>query len=315
MSDVIGLKNKGRVILAADKQASKGGSKDHSAIKVFEIKGCPGLIVGSVGRLKMLQILRFASNIVNLNSFNFIDPEARLTEEYMVNEFAPTLLAISKEAGCIITHENDPSGIDDTMTNNFLVAYKDDLFEVGTDGSVTVIDDYVAIGSGEDTAESFLAGYSHDAESLDDIDPFRAVVGAIDRTAYKTLFVDDGVDFVVTEDRDDDFIQQAAAIAGVTVEEMSEQIKAQTKSFTRQAAEENVKQLKVAYDAAVKQIENFEKADTTEKAKKIKSLEKELSKLKSELDSDSKKASKKSIFNFDKKAKKQQLNEDVKDPE
>ena len=70
MSVVIGLKNKGRVILAADKQASKGGSKDHSAIKVFEIKGCPGLIVGSVGRLKMLQILRFASNIVNLNSFN-----------------------------------------------------------------------------------------------------------------------------------------------------------------------------------------------------------------------------------------------------
>ena len=68
---------------------------------------------------------------------------------------------------------------------------------IWNDLSVTEITDYFAIGSGSDVARGalFVTG---------DKNPFDRIVSCIDAAAESTLFVDDGIDILVTEEHKDD---------------------------------------------------------------------------------------------------------------
>jgi hypothetical protein len=76
---------------------------------------------------------------------------------------------------------------------------------IWNDLSVSEIDDYLAIGSGAEVARGAL--FATVAE-----DPFKRIVTSIDAAASTTLFVDDGIDLLVTENRDEDLDNAAKAL-------------------------------------------------------------------------------------------------------
>ena len=76
--------------------------------------------------------------------------------------------------------------------------------------SVSEIEDYFAIGSGSDVASGALY-------ATKEKNPFERVVTAIDAAAETTLFVDDGIDVLVTEEHKDDEKLLAKAL-GIEIE-------------------------------------------------------------------------------------------------
>ena len=68
MSLVIAIKDKNRIVLGADKQTSIGNNKDHLATKIWEVSDLPGALMGSVGSVRVSQILQY-SELIDKNSF------------------------------------------------------------------------------------------------------------------------------------------------------------------------------------------------------------------------------------------------------
>ncbi len=83
--------------------------------------------------------------------------------------------------------------------------YKDKAWMIWNDFSVSEIDEYLAIGSGSDVARGALF-------ATPDKDPFERIVTSIDAAATTTLFVDDGIDLLVTVSHENDAAQAAKAL-------------------------------------------------------------------------------------------------------
>ena len=66
MSLVIAIRDKDRIVLGADKQASTGGSKEHTSTKMWPVAELPGAIMGGVGSARASQIIQYA-NIIDKN--------------------------------------------------------------------------------------------------------------------------------------------------------------------------------------------------------------------------------------------------------
>lgn len=80
---------------------------------------------------------------------------------------------------------------------------------IWNDLSVTEISDYFAIGSGADVARGAL--YATEGKN-----PFERIVISIDAAAESSLFVDDGIDLLVTQEHKEDEKQIAKALGIVT---------------------------------------------------------------------------------------------------
>ena len=85
MSLVIAIRDKDRIVLGADKQASTGGTKDHTNTKIWRIEELPGAIIGSVGAARASQIIQY-SQIIDKNLLS-----QDLDTEFVVRILAPTL--------------------------------------------------------------------------------------------------------------------------------------------------------------------------------------------------------------------------------
>jgi hypothetical protein len=66
MSLVVAIKDKDRIVLGADKQASTGGTKDHTNTKIWKLEELPGAIIGSVGSARASQVIQY-SQIIDKN--------------------------------------------------------------------------------------------------------------------------------------------------------------------------------------------------------------------------------------------------------
>lgn len=195
MSLVIAIKDKDRIILGADKQGSIGNTKDHSATKVWEVKGFDNCAMGGVGYARGNQIMQYISGIIDKNLF---DENEGLDEEFVVSMLAPTIQATLEKYGITANGEDEVNGISiKAMANTFIFAYKDRAFVIGRDLYVSEITDYAAIGSGAETARGSLY-------SSKDKDPFQRIVEAIEAAALETMFVDDSVEIVVTKEYPED---------------------------------------------------------------------------------------------------------------
>ena len=84
MSLVVAIKDKDRIVLGADKQASTGSTKDHTNTKIWELEELPGAILGAVGSARASQIIQY-SQIIDKNMLdNPIDTD------FIVRVLAPT---------------------------------------------------------------------------------------------------------------------------------------------------------------------------------------------------------------------------------
>lgn len=189
MSVVIAVKDKDRVVLGADKQTSTGSNKDHTCTKIWEVTDLPGAVMGGVGSARVSQIIQY-SHIIDKNSL-----DAEPTTEFVVCALAPVILATLADAG-IEVKPTDDSGCP-IMPNAFIFAFKNKAWMIWNDLSVTEIEDYFAIGSGSEVANGVL--YATKGKN-----PFERIVTSIDAAAESTLFVDNGVDLLLTDTRPGD---------------------------------------------------------------------------------------------------------------
>jgi 20S proteasome alpha/beta subunit len=196
MSLVVAIKDKDRIVLGADKQASTGGNKDHTNTKIWEVEELPGAIIGSVGSARASQIIQY-SQIIDKNLLN-----QNLDTEFIVRILAPTLANGLKANG--ITVEAPEGAKCDMMPNAFIFAYGDRAWTIWHDLSVSEIDKYFAIGSGSDVARGVLY-------ATPDQDPFKRIVTSIDAAAESTLYVDDGIDLLATKRYEEDLKAMAVA--------------------------------------------------------------------------------------------------------
>lgn len=189
MSLVIMIKDKNRIIVGADKQASTGDSKTHTNTKIWRMTELPGAIMGSVGSARASQLIQY-SNIIDKNLL-----QEDLTTEYIVKVLAPTIAEGLKANGIVV--ETPQGGVCDLMPNAFLIAYKDNAWMIWNDLSVSEIEGYLAIGSGSDVAKGALF-------ATEDKNPFERILISIKAAADTTLFVDDNLDLLATSEEEED---------------------------------------------------------------------------------------------------------------
>lgn len=186
MSLVVAIKDKNRIVLGSDRQSSTAYMKDHSCTKIWNVQDLNGAVMGGVGSMRASQIIQF-SPVVDKNLLDNEGPSL----EFMVGSLGPTILATLEANGVICeAKDNDSCKM---LPNSFIFAYKDKAWMIWNDLSVTEIDDYLAIGSGSDVAKGVLF-------ATKDKGPFERIITAIDAAADMTLFVDDGVDVLVTKE-------------------------------------------------------------------------------------------------------------------
>jgi ATP-dependent protease HslVU (ClpYQ) peptidase subunit len=196
MSLVVAIKDKDRIVLGADKQASAGGTKDHTNIKIWEVEELPGALMGGVGSARASQILQY-SQVIDKNLLG-----KEVDTEFIVRVLVPLIAMHLKNNGIII--DNSKEAGCDLMPNAFIFAYKDRAWTIWHDFSVSEIDSYLAIGSGSDVAKGVLY-------ATQDKDPFERIVTGIAAAAESTLYVDNGIDLLVTEEHDGDELLLAKA--------------------------------------------------------------------------------------------------------
>lgn len=197
MSLVVAIKDKDRIVLGADKQASTGGTKDHTNTKIWKLEELPGAIIGSVGSARASQVIQY-SQIIDKNLIT-----ENIDTTFVVRILAPTLANGLRANGIVV--EAGDGGKCDMMPNAFIFAYKDRAWTIWHDLSVSEIEDYFAIGSGSDVARGVLYATTEK-------NPFDRIVTSIEAAAESTLYVDNGIDLLATGTHDEDLTNMAVAL-------------------------------------------------------------------------------------------------------
>ena len=146
MSLIVALKQNGVVYMGSDSLACRIGTKHYltnpNNYRIFKVKGCENMLMALDGRI--------VEN--NVAKCSYLVPESVALKgdidfEFMVNDFVPHLFDMFDERH-ILKRDDDMYECESDM----LVAYEETLFEIFNDGAVLEIDDYAAIGSGDEEA-------------------------------------------------------------------------------------------------------------------------------------------------------------------
>ena len=199
MSLVIAIRDKERFILGADKQASLWNSKGHSATKVWytEYEGC---CIGSVGYARAAQVIQYIRGLLDAAGFG----KESLNDEFIHLQLPRTIYDTLKMHGVVVETPDQPF----MLPNEFLIAYKDRCWKIGQDLTVTEVEDYDAIGSGQDIA----LGVIETSHMYNEKNPYQIITNAIDVAAEKTLYVDHEIEFVETAAEKKDVINKMTAL-------------------------------------------------------------------------------------------------------
>ena len=178
MSVVVAIKENGKVYVGSDSQVTKGGTrttlKNPNNYKIWKVPGAENCLMGHVGNVRDANIVRLIDGLVTDYSVykNYVD------FEFVVKRVVPSIVSELKEFGMI----KDEKYVD-SLDSSFIFAFRDKLYFINRDLSVLEIDDYVAIGSGEDQAIGSLL-------STEGEKPIERIVKAIKASAAADIYVD-----------------------------------------------------------------------------------------------------------------------------
>ena len=179
MSVVVAIKKDGVVYLGSDSQVTRGGTRtsltNPNNFKIWKVKGVDNCLMGHVGLLRDACVIRVMENLVR--EIDVIHDEVNF--EYVVTRVVPKIIDELKEFNYIETE-----GKFKNMESKYLFAFKDKLFVIGFDGSVIEVDDYIAIGSGENESIGSLLTTNSDE------DPETRIIKAIKASAAHDIYVD-----------------------------------------------------------------------------------------------------------------------------
>ena len=190
MSVVIALrdeKNK-RFALGADGQVTRGQLKmtlPSSCGKIWQISD--GIIMGGVGALRDIQIVRAAALIWPSEFLN----EIEIDEIWIINCLVPRIFTALREQKRLYREKDSEI---EYMESMFIFAIDSSAFVIDSSGGVIPIEDYCAIGSGEEVAIGVLEATRDNKEmSVQD-----RILAAINACADKTVYVNDAADILYT---------------------------------------------------------------------------------------------------------------------
>lgn len=190
MSVVIAIKENGVTYMAADTQVSFGDSKRHlksdSLQKIWAVADIPHCIMGGVGLARDLNLIRYCTSE--------LVPEASiLKNEINVGTIMLNTVPVIFESIRNYTQLVTGCDKDIPISSEFVLAYKDKVFDIAPDGTVEEIEDYIAIGSGADAA---LGSLKHTID-----EPiYDRLIKALDAAAESNLYVSEPYVYIDTKD-------------------------------------------------------------------------------------------------------------------
>lgn len=180
MSVVVAIKKDGVIYMGSDSQVTKGGTRttlsNPNNYKIWKVNGTDNCIMGGVGTLRDMNIIRTSYDLVS----EMADIKRDVDFGYVVRCLVPDMM---RELGKYEVLIKDSEGIK-IMDSEYLFAYHDKLFSIGTYGSVIEIDDFCAIGSGASEAIGSLLS------TIDEKDPVKRIQDAIKSSAAHDIYVD-----------------------------------------------------------------------------------------------------------------------------
>ena len=209
MSVVVAIKKGEVVYLGADSQVTRGGTRETLSnpnnYKIWKVKNVDGCFMGHVGLLREANIVKLMNNLVSDYDVynNYVD------YEYIVKSVVPSIFDELKKYGYL----KDEQFVKE-IESRFMFIFKDKIFTIGFDGAVIEVDDYAAIGSGEDQAIGSLL-------STEGEEPVTRIVKAIKASAASDIYVDypiiitnskDGVFDVVKETNESKYLKSKASL-------------------------------------------------------------------------------------------------------
>lgn len=179
MSVVIAIKENGVTYMAADTQVSFGDSKRHlksdSLQKVWAVTDTPHCIMGGVGLARDLNLIRYCTS-------ELIPEAAVLKNDITVGTIMLSTVPIIFESIRNYTQLVTGCDKDIPINSEFLLAYKDKIFDIAPDGTVEEVEDYIAVGSGADAA---LGSLKHTTDEP----VYDRLIKALDAAAESNLYV------------------------------------------------------------------------------------------------------------------------------
>lgn len=191
MSVVVAIKSENNIYIGADSQVTKGGTrstlKNPNNYKIWKVGGIDHCLMAHVGAVRDACVVRLMDGLVT--EYNVY--KNHVDYEFVVKKVVPEIVDELKDYGMV----KDDKFID-MLDSSFLFVYKNKLFLISRDRSVLEIDDYVAMGSGEDQAIGSLL-------STEGQDPKERIVKAIKATAASDIYVDYPI--IITDTKSTEF--------------------------------------------------------------------------------------------------------------
>ncbi len=189
MSVVVGIKEQGKIYMAADTMITYGDSKrylrnEHTQ-KVWVVEDTPKCIMGCVGMLSDLNVVRYCSGQL-VPELNVLKNDINIGT--IIVNTVPQITGVIADYGKIC---NKPADL--PLASSFLLGINDHLFSIYPDGTVEEEEDYVAIGSGADMAIASL----QDSEGED---VYVRLIKAVEAAAKISLYV--GGPYVIVNNED-----------------------------------------------------------------------------------------------------------------
>lgn len=263
MSLVVAIRDGNRFILGADKQASSWNNKVHTATKIWETE-YENCCIGSVGTARGSQVIQYIKGLLDNAGFG----KAELDDAFIHLQLPRTLYETLKAHGVLV----EDSTREFFLPNAFFIAYKDRCWKINQDLSVEEVEDYDAIGSGEDVAQ----GVIETALAYGEKNPYMVISHAIDIAAEKTLYVDHEIDFVETGHTKKDTINKLDALGievPVEVRKSKNPAEALLQLMLNPKQEAEVKEIAKEDAKANKEETNEDKPTKKKSAKKQRLLE------------------------------------------
>lgn len=178
MSVVVAIKEKDRVLVGVDSQATKGGTRtslsNPNNYKVWKVNDVENCLMAHVGYYRDAMFIKTMSDLVD----ELAVVRDSIDYRYVVRRILPRILDELIEFKCL-KNEDDV----ENLLSSFIFAYKDKLFLILSDRSVLEIDDYCAIGSGASEALGSLL-------STEELKSEERIVKAITSSATHDIYVD-----------------------------------------------------------------------------------------------------------------------------
>ena len=178
MSVVVAIKENGKIMMGADSQCTKGGTRrslsNPNNYKIWKVLDSENCLLGHVGLVREANVIRVARDLIP----EMAQIKDKVDFSFVVKRLVPTMFEELEEYRVIKKGDNPPE-----FESSFLFAYKDKLFYISGNGTVIEIDDYCAIGSGE--CEAIGSLLSTEGES-----PEERIKKAIKASAANDIYVD-----------------------------------------------------------------------------------------------------------------------------